>query len=153
MNILRYGAGLLQRTSPAGLLLGGAAVALTIPPVRRGLRAAAVAATRGVLSITGEAKHHLQQMQATADPKADSCIACDVAEKIRSKPRKLAVAATMGALAVSDKAKALVQDANDSIKSIIEEAKNPHTAAESGDDTDIHDGLEGEFSELPKPQH
>jgi phosphopantothenate synthetase len=52
---------MLERTSPAGLLVGGAVLALSIPPVRRALRSAAVSITAGMLTLT----ERVQNMMAT----------------------------------------------------------------------------------------
>lgn len=153
MNILR----MFTRTSPTGLILGGAALALTISPVRQGLRAASVLAIRGVLSISDEAKRFTnasrQSMQDIIEEvQADDCCpTCDeFAEDLRSQPRRLAIAATAGVLAVSDKAKEIMSGASREIKNMIEDARSSNEENMPIDPNDEHllenhDGLEGEI--------
>jgi len=149
MNILRFGSHLLSRTSPVGIILGGTALALTVPPLRRGLRTVAVLATRGVLSISDEAKRvtkisreNMEDMINEAKDSDTCCPSCsDFTESVadlRTGPHRLAVAATMGALTVSDKAKSLYKDASQKMKNIVEEAKNNNDSSDSPE-TDLQD--------------
>jgi hypothetical protein len=134
MNILRFGSHLLRRSSPFGIILGGAVLALAIPPVRQGFRTVAVAATRGILSITDEAKkitstsrENMRDIISEAKDSENCCPSCSSFTEgladLKTKPRRLAVATTMGVLSVSDKAKSLYKDASKQFKSIVDEAK------------------------------
>lgn len=164
MNVFTFGSRLLRRTSPIGVILGSAALVLAFPPVRQGLRTAAVAATRGLFSITDEAKRitsssreNMQSIIEEAQNEDTCCPSCsDFAENvagIKKQPRRLAVAATMGVLSVSDKAKSLYQDASNQLRNIVEEAKvnqassdDPETSAEKT--VDYHNYIE---SDEPEP--
>jgi len=151
MNILRFGSRLLSNASPVGIILGGTALAMAVPPLRQGLRSVAVVATRGVLSIADEAKRvtavsreSMEDMINEAkDP--DTCFpSCtDFKESVadlKTQPRRLAVAATMGALTVSDKAKSLYKDASEQIKNIVDEAKNPNVSSDLPE-TDLQEAV------------
>lgn len=149
MNILRFGSHLLSRASPVGIILGGTALALTVPPLRRGLRTVAVVATRGVLSIADEAKRvtavSRENMESIINEAKDPdtcCPSCaDFTESVtdlKTGPHRLAVAATMGALTVSDKAKSLYKDASQKMKNIVDEAKNNNLSPDPSE-TDIEE--------------
>ena len=143
MNILRIGARLLSRSSPALLLAGGAVLALTLTPVRQGLRLAAVQATKGALlvgegvtSVTTKLKSEAAGIVAEARDSSQ----CDCGRSLRSlgtcaknKGRRMAVAATAGVLAMKEQAEAL----QDECKGIVAEAKErretkPLAVADSG---------------------
>jgi hypothetical protein len=128
MNIIR----LLSKTSPTALLITGAALTLSFPPIRHGLRSAAVLAARGILSITDEMKNHsgkLKEGMNNIVAEARQPIACPVEgaadkidtlrRKVRTHGRRLAVATAAGVLSVADKAKPL----RDDLRSIVGEAK------------------------------
>ncbi|MEG6585453.1 hypothetical protein [Dendrosporobacter sp. 1207_IL3150] len=153
MNILGYGSRILTRTSPLGLIIGGAAIALAIPTVRKGLRAGAVLAVRGVLSVSEEAKristksrHTMQSMMAEAQGD-DCCASCEEFSK-SVHPRRVAIAAAAGMMAASNKAKDLFNNASLGVKNFIDEAKTLSNDKDSNEDP--NDGLEGDFVELPK---
>lgn len=55
--IMRWGSQLLRSGSPLTLFIGGAAVAMMIPGVRRGLRSIAVSAAAGALSFADGIRH------------------------------------------------------------------------------------------------
>jgi len=164
MNILRFGSHMLRRSSPFGIILGGAVLALAIPPVRQGFRTVAVAATRGILSITDEAKRitstsreNMKDIISEAQDPANCCPSCssftESLADLKTKPRRLAVATTMGVLSVSDKAKSLYKDASKQVKSIVDEAKitktfSDQTENEMIEDTSNH--LSSEDTDLPK---
>jgi hypothetical protein len=162
MNILRFGSNLLRRSSPLGIILGGAALALAIPPVRQGFRTVAVAATRGILSITDEAKRitltsreNMKDIMSEAKDPESGCPSCsDFTESLadlKTKPRRLAVATTMGVLSVSDKAKSLYKDASKQVKSIVDEAKITKTFSDqSENEENISNHLSSEDTDLPK---
>lgn len=165
MNILRFGSHLLRRSSPVGIILGGTALALTIPPIRQGLRSLAVAATRGVLSITDEAKkvtsasrESMEDIISEAKNPDTCCPSCsDFTESVadlKAGPRRLAVAATMGVLSVSDKAKSLYKDASQQVKDIVDEAKNSKESSDRPEtemqETVSHHSFESDESEFPK---
>lgn len=56
MHIFRWGTNFLEHTSPLGLIIGGTALALAIPAIRKGLRCAAVLTAKGIYSVVDEAK-------------------------------------------------------------------------------------------------
>ena len=158
MNIFQFGSRVLSRTSPLGLAVGGAVLALSIPAVRKGLRKTTVVALSGIISVTDEAKrvsaHSRQKLHAFVNEIkqgecGDSCQ--EITRKIRSKPRKLAVAATAGVLTISDKAKGLATQATDEFKSIVADARSlrdqPNTVQDEAGE--IKDGLEGGLVDLP----
>lgn len=163
MNILQWGSRVLTRTSPLGLAVGGAAIALSIPAVRKGLRRTTVIALSGIITATDEAKrlsiqsrqklHALVDEAKNAEGGKTSC--GELTEKLRSQPRRLAVSATAGVLAVSDKAKGIANNATHELKSIVADAKSlrDQSSSSSQEASDVvDDGLEGNFVDLPK-QH
>lgn len=133
MNFMRFGANIIERSSPVGLLAGGLALALAIPPIRRSLRAIAITAVGGVLSISEEAKRITSQSRSNfqgivAEAKSeDCCPSCDdfsdAIQEVRSVPRQMAVKATAGVLAVKEKAKSLLDDTSKELHNIVQEAK------------------------------
>lgn len=156
MNILSFGSRLIQRTSPVGLIAGTVALALAIPPVRRGLRSVAVLAAGGILSASDEAKKLAAQSRESlqdimSEAKGENCCpSCDFsteADEVRSAPRKLAVAATMGVLAARDKAKTAIDHASNQFQSIVDEAK-AGKQTDADQEKPIHDGLEAGPDEL-----
>lgn len=165
MNVLRFGSQLL-RSSPVGIILGGTALALAVPPIRQGLRTVAVAAVGVILSITDEAKRvtsasreSMEDIISEAKDPDTCCPSCSdftqSAADLRKQPRRLAVAATMGALTVSDKAKSLYKDASDQFKSLVDEAKTTKVSSDPPE-TDIqeneshHHSSESDDLEFPK---
>lgn len=162
MNILQWGSRVLTRTSPLGLAVGGAAIALSIPAIRKGLRRTTVIALGGIITATDEAKRlsiqSRQKLHALIDEAKnteDGKNSCgELAEKLRSQPRRLAVSATAGVLAVSDKAKGIANHATHEFKSIVSDAKSLRDQSSSSQEPSdvVDDGLEGKFVELPK-QH
>ena len=151
MNMLRFGTNIFERSSPVGLIVGGLAVALAIPPVRRGLRALAVTAAGGIITVGEEAKRLAVRTRtdmhdlAGEDQRKDDCPSCDdfseALQEVRSAPRQLAVKATAGVLAVSDKAKSLLDEAAEQFRTISEEARqkkglNNMSEAAPGEDTE-----------------
>lgn len=138
MNILRMGARILSRSSPLLLVASGAALALTFPPIRRGLRTAAVKATKGVLIVSDQIKDVTTKMRAGASDMAaeerqarkPSCPATMIRAfraSAKTKGRRMAVATTAGVLDMKEKAK----DIRDEIKGIVEEAKQVRQANRS----------------------
>lgn len=61
MNFIRYGTRMLQTTSPVGLLMGGTALFLGFPLIRKGFRCAAVLTARTIYSVTDEARNIKEQ--------------------------------------------------------------------------------------------
>lgn len=160
MNILRYGARLIERTTPAGIIFTGAALALAFPPVRRSLRTVAVTAVGGVLTIADEAKNIVMQPQKTAKDiiseaqSDDCCPSCsdftESVEDVRSAPRRMAVKAAAGVLAATDKAKSVVQNVSEQMQGIVDEAKRPrHKHHSSVNNSVIRDGLEVDEPDIP----
>lgn len=133
MNVMRWGASMIQRTSPAGLILLGAGLALTLPPVRRGLRSSAVAAIRGVMTVSESVQETLSGMREGMENIVSEARGsdglddqpCTFLEAARTHGRRAAVAVAGGAMA-----------ARDEWKSIISEARD----ARAGDE-DIHDEI------------
>lgn len=161
MNILRFGSHILRRSSPVGIVLGGVVLALAIPPVRQGFRTIAVAATRGILSITDEAKkitstsrENMRDIISEAKDTESGCPSCSsFTEDLKTKPRRLAVATTMGVLNVSDKAKSIYKDASKQFKSIVDEAKITKTFTdhpENETEESANSPLNSDDTELPK---
>lgn len=153
MNILRWGSGLLERTTPAGLMIAGATLALTLPSVRRGLRSAAVLAARGVLSITDEAMSMKDRMaEDTEDLAGESGQKASLKDNwenfksdVRTQGRRAAVTAAMGALTVSDRAKSFYRDASGHIQGIVEEARSGKSQPDGMENpAPVRDGLEAE---------
>lgn len=62
MNILHWGSNILKTTSPAGLIIGGTVLALSLPVIRKGLRCLAVTTARGVYSLVEDARNTSMHM-------------------------------------------------------------------------------------------
>lgn len=169
MNILRFGARLISRSSPVLLLAGGAVLALTLTPVRQGLRAVAVQATKGALVVGEGVKNVTARLQAEAagivaearesEPRACGRSLHSLTTCAKAKGRRMAVATTAGVLAVKEQAEALQGE----FKGIVEEAKERREtkppAAAGGEITDpgltsteglerLPDGLEAPVAEI-----
>lgn len=161
MRIMRWGARILERSSPVVLLATGAAIAVAFPPVRRSLRTAAVLTTRGALALSdkvkqlgarikentagiiAEAREFDNQPQTTISETVD-CLK-DTAKK---QGRRVAVATAAGALALSDKAKALRKD----FKEVMEEARaDLADHKDTDDEDDINDSPPNEGSKKSSP--
>lgn len=132
--LMQMGSRLLQRMSPVGLILAGSALVLTMPPVRRGIRAGAVLATRGVLMAVDAIRHtgsviREEVADITAEARETDCPMCSSA--LEKPHRHLARATSQGLLTVSDKAKAL----SDKVKRYA--GDQDHLQAPV-----VHDGLE-----------
>lgn len=56
MHFFRWGANFFEHTTPLGLIIGGTALVLAMPVIRKGLRCAAVLTAKGVYSVVDEAK-------------------------------------------------------------------------------------------------
>ncbi len=132
MNPIRFGTRLLSRSSPVLLFVTGAAAALSFPPVRHGIRSAAVMTTKGVLVVADKVKAIGEKMRekvenvATRSGIEEHSHIDEVKEdldslgnNLKSRRRRVAVAATAGVLAISDKAKSLRKDFRD----IVDEAR------------------------------
>ncbi|MDF2569347.1 MAG: hypothetical protein K0R55_951, partial [Sporomusa sp.] len=114
MSILRMGSWIISRSSPAVLIASGAALALAVPAVRRGFRAALVTATKGALVISDEVKNLTEKVRVGAsdiveEARQTSCCPCPAIKSLRSsakvKGRRMAVATTAGVLSIQEKAK------------------------------------------------
>lgn len=68
---MRMGARVLERISPLGLIIGGASLALSIPPLRKGLRKVAVMAVGGVMMVADQ----VQSLMARGREEAKDIIA------------------------------------------------------------------------------
>lgn len=169
MNMLRWGSRVLQQSSPAALIVGGAALAMTLPPVRRGLRATAVLATRGVLMVADKINYLGASLQESAEdllaearePMLGAGEAMqDKWDEFRSQAkqrhRKLAVAAAGGYLAAKER----VDTLRDNWDSIVEEARQSNDESiapdnpagpENAEESVIQDGLEADVVDIGKP--
>ncbi|SMC99712.1 hypothetical protein [Sporomusa malonica] len=133
MNVLRWGSQMLARTTPTGLILTGATLAIALPIVRRGLRSTALLATKGVLAITDQTKGVIARFKEDAEDfmaearTTQQNTASEIAEELdqvrhhaRRHRRRLMAATATGVVAISDKAKELkheLRDAIDEVKS------------------------------------
>lgn len=124
MNILRWGANMIENTTPTGLIIAGAVLAVASPPVRRGLRSAAVMATRGVLMAAGTVQGAMASMRGNMREVMDEArqpMESDFDEPVRERSgmlrsarkrgRRLAVGAAAGAVAVRDELRSIVEEA------------------------------------------
>lgn len=132
MNIMRLGTRFLNNSSPLTLLATGAAIAIAFPPVRRGLRSAAILTTRGALAVADSVKELGDKIKEnTADIVAEArdysaspqdtlseTVDC-IKDTVKNQGRRVAVATTAGALALSDKAKRI----RSNFKDVVEEAR------------------------------
>jgi hypothetical protein len=133
MQIFRMGSRLLQRTSPWTLLAAGAALAITLPPVRKGLRCAAVVTARGLLTVADSAREltaDLREKLEDIAAEARSEEACkltddweDTFETAKTYPRNLAVSAAAAGLAVSEHVGEHAKIAKEHMQGIMTEAK------------------------------
>jgi hypothetical protein len=129
MNILRYGTHIIEQTTPAGIIITGAAVALAVPRVRHSFRSAAVLVAGGILQATDRIKstlaHTKEEMNDFVAEAQDKQGHHDdswqsLKDKARKHRHRLAVATAAGVLTVSDKASAMC----DEFDSIMKEARN-----------------------------
>jgi hypothetical protein len=137
MNVLRWGANMLENTTPVGLILAGAVLAMASPPVRRGVRSAAVMATRGVLMAAGavqttvaavreDLEDVVAEAQTPADPASDAAESdCTMVKAARNHGRRLAVTAAAGALAVRDGLQGIVEEARSGQQMMVEDYVPP----------------------------
>lgn len=144
-NIIRWGSRFLKHSSPTMLIATGAALALTLPPVRRGLRSALVLTTRGLLRLTDQVqylgatmKEELEDVVAEAregktHPSELSTCFKKLGHSTRRHFRRMAVTAAGGALAVSDQAHRLGKK----LKAVAEDTKEK--PAQSAADTHAED--------------
>lgn len=135
MNYFHWGARMFGKSSPALLLIGGAALALCSQPVRRGLHRLAVQTTKGILSVNDGVKKLAVKMK---ERKVANESEAPVSKRSCSKchGRHIAVAAVGGILTAKEKAGAVCNG----FSSMVEEARKKHemsrTAAEDGELTD-----------------
>lgn len=133
MQFLRMGSRILGRTSPWGFIAAGAAIALALPPVRKGLRCAAVATTRGVLGIMDQAIEFTSNIREQAEDimaEARSGETCNMAkdweeafETTKTYPRDLAIGAATAGLAVSEHVGEHAKIVKEHVQGIVDEAK------------------------------
>lgn len=164
MNVLRWGANMIEGTTPAGLIVAGAVLAMASPPVRRGLRSAAVVATRGLLMAAGTLQGAMASMRGNmeeiaVEAKAPVEAAADepirergrMVRSVRNRGRRMAVSAAAGAVAVRDELRSIVDEARQRQENTAEDfghpAAEPEQSARSGQ-TDIEtDGPEASVVE------
>ncbi|VBB05088.1 Hypothetical protein LUCI_0294 [Lucifera butyrica] len=134
MDILKIGSRILGGSSPSLLVATGAVLALTFPPVRRGLRAAAVVATKGVLAVSDRVTNlstGIRQGASGIIDEARETGPIDGVKSIRAsaktKGRRIAVATTAGALTLKKKATSI----REGFKGIVNEAKEMHAARQA----------------------
>jgi hypothetical protein len=171
LYILRWGSHILERSTPAALIVGGAAVALTLPPVRRGLRATAVLATRGILMVADKISDVGASLQETAEdliaearepvPGPVDSIRdrwASIRNRAKRNHHKLAVTAAGGYHAAKERIGAL----RENLETLAEEARqnddepNPSSPAntvgtENGDGSQFRDSLEADTGDIGKP--
>lgn len=145
MNVLRWGANMIENASPAGLILAGTAVALTSPPIRKQLRSVAVMATRGVLmaadtlqSTAATLREGVEDIVAEARVPAEASTGdtvqdCNLMQAVKNHGRQLATTAVAGALAVRE-----------GLNSIVEEAKEERQAASQEEMNEMPSSLESQ---------
>ncbi|WP_371377925.1 hypothetical protein [Sporomusa aerivorans] len=148
-NIVRWGSRVLAQASPVMLVATGAALALALPPVRKGLRSAAILATRGILNISDQVQHTGAAIKEEVEDIVAEAREIQPAEALsnqfkelkndtRKQLRQMAVTATGGALALSDHAQSLRQK----VQGMVDEAKEEHLNKKDENRTEAHDGLE-----------
>lgn len=144
MNVLRWGSHMLARTTPTGLILTGAAIALTMPIVRRGLRATALLATKGVLTITDQAKGAIAKIkenaedfvaEARTEENATSERIAENWDKIRHRAkrhrRRLIAATATGVVAMSEKANELKHEFHEAVDEVKNKRSQDHEPEKS----------------------
>jgi vacuolar-type H+-ATPase subunit H len=136
MNILHMGSRVISRSSPMLLAVTGTAMAFAFPPVRRGLRSAAVLATKGALIVSDGVKEAAARMRENAESIVQEaremedhdcpCTAVkSMGASVKNKSRRMAVSTTAGLLSMKDRAKS----AREELKSIVNEAKERRAAS------------------------
>ncbi|HWR41913.1 hypothetical protein [Sporomusa sp.] len=157
MNILRMGARIISKSSPILLIASGTALALTLPPVRRGLRTFAVKATKGALIVSDEVKNLTAKMRDKAsdivvEARETGECPCPAAaiKSLRSsakvKGRRIAVATTAGVLSMQEKAKSV----RDEFKDIVDEAKQLRGVNQSEPDDGKKTTVDDADSDIPR---
>lgn len=167
MNILHMGSRIISRSSPILLAATGAAMVLAFPPVRRGLRSAAVLAIKGVLIVSdgvkeaaGKVKENAASIVQEAREMTDDDCPCTTVKamgaSVKNKSRKIAVSTTAGLLSVKDQAKS----ARKGLESIVTEAKErravslketdvePAELSADQEDAPLSDGLEAQLPDI-----
>jgi hypothetical protein len=150
-NLIRWGSRVFRQSSPVMLIATGAALAFALPPVRKGLRSAAILATRGVLKVTDQVQHagaavkeELEDIVAEArENRQQSSESLNehfqrLKHNTRKQFRQIAVTATGGALALSDQAHSL----REKMQGIVDEAKDERTQNKDETQTEVRDGLD-----------
>lgn len=124
MDVLRLGSRMLSRTTPAGLILAGSVLALSMPRVRHRVRSTTALALRGLLSLVEE---NGVPVMAAADGDHSSSERerrQEFRDRSKGSARRVAVGAASGMISASDKAKELYEDMTHEIRGIIDEAKS-----------------------------
>ena len=152
MGILSMGARMLSRTSPAGLALAGAALVMTVPAVRRQVKATTAFALRGLLSMVEEDRMESEMEDESAfSPRQERWRnkLHQVRDRSRESARRAAIGTAASMMDASDRAKELYNGMTDEIRNIVDEAKSSRIRTDSADmsilpDYDpVPDDLEG----------
>ena len=137
MNVLRWGTGMIENTSPLGLILAGTVLAMASPPVRKGLRSAAVMTTRGVLTAAGAVqttyanfRENMEDVVADAQsPVNDSSDGaednCTISMAAKNHGRRFAVTAAAGVLAFRNEVQGIVEEARSGRETVPEDFGPP----------------------------
>lgn len=127
MNYFHWGARMLGKSSPALLLIGGAALALFSQPVRTGLHRLAVQTTKGILIVNDEVKKLAVKMkEQNVDNESEAPVNKWSCSKGHGRP--IAVAAVGTIVTKKEKAGAVCNG----FTSIVEEARKRHEIKRSG---------------------
>lgn len=151
-----------EKTSPTIVLLAGAAIMLSLPPVRRALFSAARMAVRSVLEMAHDFEHAKKQAKEKTQQIVEQGMPFEFSpefpdeklerfgRKLKTHGRHVAVLTAAGALSIVDRTKPFV----DEIQSIISEAKMKNSAEKAKTQADEENRNEFE-SELSKkiPMH
>lgn len=143
--------------SPAVMILAGAVLVLSLPPVRRALRVAAGSIFHGMLAVAHDMemnkKKMKQEVQQTAedmkdvfefDPEFPDEKLQRLGQKLKKHSRHVAVLTAAGALSIVDRTKPFV----DEIHNIIQEAKEQQSAKkkENGENGETASEFERELT-------
>ncbi|EGO63684.1 hypothetical protein [Acetonema longum] len=126
MDVVRLGSRMLSRTTPAGLILAGSVLALSMPQVRHRVKATTALALRGLLSLVEENGAPVMSYADGDHPSGRRECWQEFRDRSKGSARRAAVGAASGMISASDKAKELYEDMTHEIRGIIDEAKSSH---------------------------
>lgn len=156
MNVLRWGSNMIENTTPAGFIIAGAVLAMASPPVRKGLRSAAVMATRGVLMAAGTVQSAMTSMRENVEdfiaeakepldtaPTDAGQVRGGMIRSARRRGRRLAVGAAAGAFAVRNELRSIVEDARQHRNSL----RDGYETADSGSGQEVAEAARNQLRE------